>query len=363
MAMQTLTGGIMVPAMFGYCSEAINNPPAYDTDVIDADGEKVALIFRASKTGNISYVGWRTGTVTTSNSIDIRVETIAVATGLPTGTLATANASATRASVSSDTWYWEALTAAAAVTQGTWYAVVIQFTSFVAGSLQVASSSARYTTGAYHALYTTSWAKDNETPTLGLQYDDNSFDVCGTAPFSACGSEGFGNDDSPNHRGLKFQLPFPARLRGVFVWARISGGADVKFTSDGGASWTTIGSMDKDIVPTVFEHCHLLVASSGISLSKDTWYRIVLVPTTTTNDTLSSFSVTKQDTYNPMEQIDGGTSFIWTQANDPDGAPTADADWTDTDTKRALITLILDQFDDGAGGSGGNMNLIKPAVL
>jgi hypothetical protein len=54
--------------------------------LIDATGEKYAAIIQIPKTGTISKIGFRTGTVTTSQTLRGGIETVDAATGAPTGT-------------------------------------------------------------------------------------------------------------------------------------------------------------------------------------------------------------------------------------------------------------------------------------
>jgi hypothetical protein len=101
-----------------------------------AANDVCAMVSHLPATGQVTGVGWRTGTVSSSQSLTIRLETVDSGTGQPTGTLYHANATATRASVASNTEYSEAFTAFTA-TKGDLVALVFQFTG-TAGTLQVA---------------------------------------------------------------------------------------------------------------------------------------------------------------------------------------------------------------------------------
>jgi hypothetical protein len=98
------------------------------------------------------------------------------------------------------------------------------------------------------------------------------------------------------------------------------------------------------------------------ALLANTFYRVVLLPTTTgARNYLYSTSV------NLAAELDfwpGGQNFHWTSVN---GAPTAEADWAQTLTKRPLgWSLIFDQFDDAvaaAGGGGAGLMMIPGAGL
>lgn len=97
--------------------------------------DQCAFVFRVPATGDLTGVGWRTGTVTVSQSLTIRLETVDADTGEPTGTLYHANATVARPSVVGSTEYDETYSAFTG-TQGDVVALVIYFTS-TAGNLGV----------------------------------------------------------------------------------------------------------------------------------------------------------------------------------------------------------------------------------
>jgi len=77
-------------------------------------------------------------------------------------------------------------------------------------------------------------------------------------------------------------------------------------------------------------------------LTKDVFYRLVLEPTSATDITSYHFSVNAAAV---MDVEEGGQNFHYTEKKD--------GGWTDTVTDRPMIGLLIDQFDDGAGGAGG----------
>ena len=99
-----------------------------DTDfLLDAAGEIAGFVFRAPKAGEIDQIHFRTGTVTTGDDLDVRLETVDAANGDPTGTLADTNSNATQAvgNGDDDTWFAVSLTASATVTADTPYAIAL----------------------------------------------------------------------------------------------------------------------------------------------------------------------------------------------------------------------------------------------
>lgn len=88
MALQSITHGYPFPAPPLTAAGA----PSLGNYLLDANGEKAALVFAATAAKAIRKIHFRTGTVTTGDTVDCRVETVdTAANGDPTGTLHTTN--------------------------------------------------------------------------------------------------------------------------------------------------------------------------------------------------------------------------------------------------------------------------------
>ena len=95
MAFQTIPGGlaIPVPPNSGTSSTTFGTPM-----LLNAASEEAAGVLYAPKTGTISKIGFLTGTVTTGDTVDARMETVSAANGDPTGTLLGTNSNGSQAS-------------------------------------------------------------------------------------------------------------------------------------------------------------------------------------------------------------------------------------------------------------------------
>ncbi|KKK74077.1 hypothetical protein LCGC14_2887360, partial [marine sediment metagenome] len=151
--------------------------------------------------------------------------------------------------------------------------------------------------------------------------------------------------DNPDRRGLRFSVPYSCRMSGIFALMSLSGDANIEvYNSDGVTIHETI-TLDNDIrsafgaVGTVFRN---LV--TPLELTKDTFYWIILYPTTGTNIALYLLDVTDDGASEAMNAIDGGVNFHYTTVN---GSPSVEGDYTQTLTRRPMIGLILDQLDNG----------------
>jgi len=338
---------------------------SYQGDLMDASGEKAAVMFRAPKTGNIRKIGFRTGTVTQcTNGLDIALQGVNAATGHPDGADFGGGAPKTALAVGSDTWYWAQLGTDAAVTINDDVAAVISFNSFAAsdsltlnlGVQRIASSSLF----AYHALYTGSWADQNYPACIGIEYDDGSIeDVAGAVAWSVLTETIYNDSTDPDRRGNKFQVPCKVRAVGAWVYARLDQGSEILLYDADAASVLKTITLDKDIRGGATTGCAELYFASPQTLLINTNYRIVLHPTGGTGIRCYEFGVTDDGANKAMKAEPFGELWHLTTCNN---APANEASWANTVTSRMHIGLIIDQLDDGAGGGAyrrGANNLLR----
>lgn len=309
----------------------------------DASGEKAAFIVQAPKTGSIRKIGFAIDVVTTGGNTDARIETVSA--GLPSGTLWATNTNVTVA-ISATGWQLSgALTADASVTKGDILAVVFAWAS---GDYRFAT----YEDDAepdfpYNAHYIASWTKGaTGAPILYLEYSDGS-----TSPITGCwpivqtsALVTFNNTSTPDEIGVRFQVPGPVRVSGV--WLHMDGDAAcdiVLYDSDGSTALGTISYSSDNRVATNAQ-LYLLDFNTTISLSKDTTYRLTYKPTSASNISIGEFIVNSSTQLGAMP---GGTTMYRTHRTDG-------GSWTEDDTNVPQIGLIIDQIDDGTGSGSGS---------
>lgn len=309
--------------------------------LLDASGEKAAVIFRVPKDGNIRKVHFRLGTVTTGQTLKASLQDVDPATGTPDGTV-DQSGTVTVADTDDNTWKTVTFGADRAVTRGAWLACVIEFDSTV-GNLNITKiSSASLSQDAYTALYTGTWAKSSDMPVLAIEYDDGSFGVMTSVqPFSSTNVV-INTGTTPDEAGVKFTLPFPAKCAGILYWGSAPASSDldaVLYDSDGSTALAT-ASLDADIVSDTSLRLRLAPFSSEITLEKNVAYRAVIKPTTATSFT---FRYALASNAAHLAQAPGGTGFHMTQRTDA-------GSWTDTTTQRPYMAILISQLDDGASG-------------
>lgn len=325
-------GQLMFPELGGYNA-------GYNTFAIDASGEKVAGIFTVPKTGNITKVGFRTGTVTTPQTLRASLQTVDAATGAPTGTAYGGSAAGTQTSPAANTFYMVTLGTQASATKGDIVAIVVEFDSTV-GNLQIAGGVDWLDSGyPYCSHFTASWAKQVRVPVMTFEYDDGSYENARLVPFSTYAvSTTFHVNTTPDERALRFSMPFSCRIVGMAAFVDHDG--DAEFVLYEGMTQKAIATCDKDITSSVsaarrhsrlFDAPHIYIPNTECFLS--------VKPTTTTSVTLLEITVPSAAA---MDSLDGGQAFHHATRTDA-------GSWSKVTTQRPLIAMIIDQLDDGFG--------------
>lgn len=324
---------------------------AFSTATIDANGEKVALIFHAPKAGNIDRVCFRTGTVTTGDTVDVRLETVDTGTGQPTGTLWATNTNASQviANANDNTWFEVTLTAAGTVAEGDRVAVVVSLPAAGAvGNMAMAYSAlSAGLSGAFAMNYTTSWSLPLTTAPVGaVRYSDGSYPfVHGLVPSSSINDVTFGTGSSPDERGNKITVPFACNVTGL--WCKLAsnspsqtGDFDVVLYDDAD---NVLGSASHigDLI-AVNSIVDLTFVGGDVTLDAGQVVRAVKKPTTASTTAFSDIVAPS----GAGSALPGGTASVYTERTDA-------GSWTDVSDRWAPIGLILSALDDGAGGGGG----------
>jgi hypothetical protein len=354
MTLQTIPGGLWIPA---YPSD-VDGVATLGDLTLDAVGEKMGIVFQIPKDGEVSDICFLTSTISGGDfTFDVRLETVA-ADGTPSGTLKDTNANASQAILNADddTWFETTLTASATVTRGVSVAIVLNMTVDSGTTTKFKRFNDERELHAAYVLLDTGggWVKQANTVrgAVAVKYDDGSYEyVPGLWPITTVGTDTFNNTDTPDHIGIRFQLPFPARVSGCWVWVDPDGDFDVILVdSDGDAtSPLATATLDKDhVISAGTVSIAKLLFDATPTLSKDTNYWLAVRPSSATDLSIYNWTVNSAGI---MDCFEGGQNWQYSTGKDPAGT----GDWTTVATKRMWMGLILDQFDDGAGGGGASI--------
>lgn len=319
------------------------------SNLLDALGEKFAMIVTVPKDGTIEGGYFNTGTVTTWQDLSVSLQTVD-GNGEPTGTNYGGSAAATVTGANTDDNVWKefVLATPATAVKGDRIAIVIEFASTV-GNLNIRHKGSNF--GVQHpftALYTGSWSKNMASPLLALRYDDDTYPPllnvnCG-APTPLTFNSGTGTADE---YGIKFVADAPCRVVGALLNVRPSAaGADFEICVYLNGSTTASESVAYDgdeTSNTVSERFLAHWFSGEYVLDVGDYLYITVRPTTSNNVTLLRAAL-------PVSGAQGamlGSGSLSVRRLDQ-------GSWDETqDTFVPYIYVISDQFDDGAGGGGG----------
>lgn len=324
--------------------------PALNTLTIDAADEKIALIFRAPKSGSLTGGVFHVGNVVTGATLDFRLETVDDTTGAPTGTLRATNTNAAQVVQDTDdnTGFQVTFTAPVAVTIGELLSLVIVNPVVSPGNMQLNGLTEAAPGGfPYRSQYLTgAWVASASSPCFAPTYSDGYVAFADVWPIKAVNSTLWNSGSNPDRRGLRFQLPFAARCTGCWLVGMGTSGSDmdiILYDTDAITALVT-ATLDKDVHGATTNARLRHVCWAPVELAAGVFYRLIGLPKDVTNTKLHDFDVLAAAV---MDAIPGGQNCHYTTCN---GAPANEASWTQTLTKRPWMGLWLDQVHDGAGG-------------
>lgn len=340
--------------------------------VLDAAADRISAVFPCPKAGNLGYVGFRTGAVTTSEALKISFQTIDVATGSPDDTVDQYRVHA--GAFAANTWYTTGLItddgtdtgAKRAVARGEYVGVVVQFDAFSAGNLvisRITGGGGGGTSGLYQNLFAYSTANLTGTyaksglnqPDFYIQYDDSSTAYIPMIwPFSAATNTAFKNDSATAERGLRFQVPFAAKVGGFWYAQLAATTGDFELRLYGSDGTTILGTcaLDQNIRVSTYGYGYCSLPTE-ITIAAATTYFIGLDPTTTTTTEIDTWTVPAVGAWDQTSCGQGCYSV--SRAAQGAGA------WTETTTTRPLMGIIITALDDGAAGgtTGGTGRVVS----
>lgn len=380
-------------------------------EVIDSIGERLGIVMQVFTAGTIRKVHFRTGTVTTGDTIKASIQGVSVQ--FPDGVIAK---SGTVAVADGDDSVWKTVDLGAgtglAVTQGQWIAIVLEYDSYVAGNMRIVVSNqvarminnghyetsdiaAPLTSGslvvgssyfirtyvsdddftnvgaasnAAGIMFTatgttpTHWAHSSnlgvwlkaaspQFPSISLEYSDGTFanNMEFASPFSQTPMT-VSSSTNPDEVGNYFQVPYPCRAVGIWISGDLDNDVTLSLlgSDDTILSHCTMDSDNRNLLTAAINYVAFDPAHAAtVTLAKDTWYRVIATPGA------SSVTISYLDFVSAagLDACALGQNCHWTQATDRDAV----TDWAQTTTRRCNIGIIIDQLDDGTAAGGVNM--------
>lgn len=321
---------------------------AFTNQALTASTHRVAFAFQCPAAGTLNAVGLRIGTVTTGDTVRVSFQDVDAATGDPDGGVDQYRA-LTIAGGDANTWKTTGLITSdgtdtgtkRTVAKGDWLAIVIDYASYVAGSLNISSVTGSISQGScYTNRYTGSWTKAAPTPPIALQYSDGVWRRPeGALAILSFTTNTINSGTTPDELALRFKLDAPARLAGAQIRGDRDGDYDLVLYD---ASSTVVASRDKEVRGTTGEAADRIMFASAVELQAGQVYRLAVKPSSGTNVALRSITLPSSD-YCAAEI--GGAEFYQSVRTDA-GA------WTDDQASKPPITLLLEAFEDRGPNRG-----------
>jgi hypothetical protein len=332
----------------------------------DSATDRVAWVGRAPVTDSLTTVYFRTVTVTTGCTLDVRIET--VTNGRPSGTLfgTNTNVSVVVDNADDNVWKTATLTAAASLSKGDEFAIVMVVSSGTP-NMNFAAPPGNLTTYAILAHYPLT-LQDTGAGTWATQgagwewiVDFSTAGVVplvGLNPTSGAGTiTAYNSGTSPDERALRFQAQFDCRVSGMRVaMFNIAAGGDFTYslwdaTGDADVEALAQASIDGDFALATTQDGYVdLLFDVPVTLSAGSTYYAGVRADTANSISIAEFSnSTVTDAMLGFFGVDASmylSTRTWTA-----GAAGA---WSDTTTTLPLIYLIIDQLDNGAGGGSSS---------
>lgn len=300
---------------------------------------KVGFIFRAPKTGNIDRVVWYSGTATGSPTVDVRLETVTNAS--PSGTLFGTNTNVVTGTLASSTEYESTLTSSASVTRGQLVGLSLNYNSGTSIGIGIDQAWQQiYSTNHFPQINTAgTWSIIGaRTMRALLRYDDGTY-VSPVIEGCAYGTSALVGFFTSGEKGIRFRLPYGARISGFWMNADIRNDVTFNLYADSTAPAGT-ALLSKQMTSAS------LIAASGIrqepfdssyTLLADTWYRLVVAFTGATGTRYLL------NTYGTSARRDAiAKDFYYTESSG--------GTWVDTTTQCPQLGIVLDGVDSGGGG-------------
>lgn len=327
------------------------------TLAMDATGEDVAYIVSIPRSGTITKVGFRLGTVTEEDALSVAIQTVGT-DGLPSGSNygSSTAGTVTFADTDDNTSQEITLGASATAVAGNLVAVVISWNSYADGNLQIATAgSGSGNINAIPTVYHDSGAGFSRLgtamPMIYLYYSDDGGEYripVGCFPPGSITSIAIQSDTTPDEVAMKFTAPLACRVNGAMWGALTQSGSTAEIAFDLFSNAATPLSLLTN--ETVLVHDAIPIGQAALigmepeSLStSQAVYFSIFSADATNNLTVAYIDVSSAAHWGDFAPHIGWASRTRTTDGSPDGGP----GWTDLSTRKPIGGVFFDQVTAG----------------
>lgn len=330
--------------------------PSLTSTALDAAEEKLAAMFYVKGDVTFRKFGYTLGAVTTGDTLQVRLETVAMGNigAIPTDNLYCANSSATFVIASTDdNRYMETsdLAGDCQVVNSTVAVVIVRRGSFV-GNITSMSTGRMDTAIILSSISTNGYQYSSITPNLSIFNSSGGLvNILGTFSISSITATSVNSGSTPNTIGNVFNFPFGVRVTGVSLNANYANvGFKVKLWDSDGATVLETIEVSTGLFRSVMKQS--VRFSTYYDFASNESFRLTITPTTTTNMIFYRYGYDTTDIKNQNVQF--GTYIQETSGTNP----TAEGDWTQRNLFTGRIFPIINRIDTGSSGSSTCIGVI-----
>jgi hypothetical protein len=335
------------PLFFPRSDPFTNAALARSSSPLGTIGYGFGIVMTAPITDVITKVGFFTNAINTS-TIEVRVETVDLSTGVNSGTLWAANTNFVRSTnTSEDAAYLEVtLTSGANVNAGDLFAIVVVMNTSSAGSCF---------TGVTNTIWkpTVPYGIVKSTGTWSILTTMSPISVCFSSagyipllpilPISAVNTHTFNNTSTPDVYGNIINLPYKCKVDAAWFQADLDGDLGIKLFDSDGVTVLASASNGLNVPLTTGGSKNVVYFNSEVTLNANTNYYLGLEPSTGTSLSLYSLDFPNSDVKKNF--VDSSAQYV--TAKDPSGV----GSWTTTSTRILMAGVQIKSIDSGAQGT------------
>ena len=341
----------MANPKFLFIPGPVQTTGGYPTSVlISTSTYQVAVLFNAPRTGSIDKIMFRTLTIGTGCTLDVRLETIS--DGTPTGTLISTGSNASQVVIPTDDYkeFIVTLTASASVTAGVLYCIRFNVSSGAPATFGIAVvlSGSGIPPHPYRVIRSTnsgsSWSNISNSPIGALRYSDAVWEV---PAYEMClitdkPNTSYDNTSTPNTYGNYFTLDHNMDVMGYWGMADLDDGFEISiYDSSGivaGSTFTGDGNYPYSTSTTAYSFF-----VNEFTLLADTPYVLAMKATGSSTVTIYGQRMDESANYTSIDSAFKSNDFLpwgfqYASAKDPSDI----SDFTTSDYIWANIGLIID---------------------
>lgn len=329
---------------------------------LNGSGDYESVVFTPTEPFTVTAIGFLAGTVNTPGTVTVSIQ--GLSSGNPDGAPITddlgGSASKTSATISTAlSWTKVTLDNPVTLNQGEDYAAVIAWASGDLFTCRVANFTLA-TAKPYTVVSTGTPGKSDLKTNIAIYGSTKCLRLYSYTPCSGTTfSPSYNNTSSPDELGLRFRLPFKARIKGMLFQFNSGGPFEIYLSDDAGNELgNTLTAADPANRRGLQLHGWFPFDNSHV-VDANTWYRAWMRPSSTTNTHGLYYATLDEQILKTAWPY--GADWNWCERTNGDTPSDINAD------RLPLVDLIIDQLDDGVesggGGSGGGLKIVGPGGL